>query len=437
MQEIAIGVLCLERTTFDYRAATELFEKVKAELRKDASVRWEIIEDPIMEADEAVAAGKLLAAKGLDGVAIISGTFHLGHLALLIDKYVNKPILLWAFPELPYNGGKIRLNSVCGINLNASNLYKAGVDHYTCRIGETIDQDWINALRMRAKLSEARVGLAGYRADGFFNLDVEDLSVFRNLKVLIDHYELKELYEGEVNLERCKEFEEYIRRRFNICCVTEKQIGLVARLAASMEHFLQKNRLDALAIRCWPEFAANYGVAPCAAMALLTAKGYTLGCEGDVEGTLSLLACRALSEEAPFMADLSQVDLNNDYALMWHCGVASDTLWDGRSDLALDTYFAGGKGVTTDFVMKQGDVTIFRIDTARGKTRVFLQKGSALPMEKQLKGTYAKVRFDLDVGDLFAAVAEHGVAHHVAMLYGDHTGAIRQFAKIMGYEVLP
>src|SRR5690606_37933706 len=107
-----------------------------------------------------------------------------------------------------------------------------------------------------------------------------------------------------------------------------------------------------------------------------------------------------------------------------------------RSDLALDTYFAGGRGVTTDFVMKEGCVTVFRINTARGKTRVFLQKGEALPMEKQLKGTYAKMRFEKDVGDLFSAVARHGVAHHVAMLYGYHTRAVRQFAKIMGYEVL-
>ena len=90
------------------------------------NVDWEIIEELVIEAEEAESASKYLETKDLDGIVIISGTFHLGHLALVIDKNIRKPVLLWAFNELPYDGGKIRLNSVCGINLNASNMFKAG-----------------------------------------------------------------------------------------------------------------------------------------------------------------------------------------------------------------------------------------------------------------------------------------------------------------------
>jgi L-fucose isomerase-like protein len=41
-------------------------------------------------------------------------------------------------------------------------------------------------------------------------------------------------------------------------------------------------------------------------MSYLQSKGYILGCEGDVEGTISLLGCKALAQDVPFMADLSQ-----------------------------------------------------------------------------------------------------------------------------------
>ena len=34
------------------------------------------------------------------------------------------------------DGGKIRLNSVCGVNLDASNLYKAGVRNYCHALGD-------------------------------------------------------------------------------------------------------------------------------------------------------------------------------------------------------------------------------------------------------------------------------------------------------------
>jgi len=305
-------------------------------------------------------------------VVIISGTFHLGHLALIIDRAVRRPILLWAFNELPYDGGKIRLNSVCGLNLNASNLYKAGRDYYACIVADEIDQDWIKALRMRAAIESAHIGIAGYRAHGFFNLSVEDLSVYQKMGVLVDHYEQEDLYRNT----DVSDFD--VSTLFDCSTITSRQQTLVSQLSVSMERFLNENQLDALAVRCWPEFAARYGCSPCAAMSVLQGKGYTLACEGDVEGAISLLAARAASDEDPFLADLSQVDFEQDFALMWHCGVAPETLWDKKSKKTLDTYFAAGKGVTADFVLEGGPVTIFRIDSARGKTRLRLQKGRAV-----------------------------------------------------------
>jgi L-fucose isomerase-like protein len=203
-----------------------------------------------------------------------------------------------------------------------------------------------------------------------------------------------------------------------------------------MENFINKNKLDALAIRCWPEFANTFGVAPCAAMSLLMGKGYTLGCEGDVEGTLSLLACNAIAKDPAFLADLSQVNFDENYALLWHCGVAAYPLWDGKSLRSLDTYFAGGRGVTAGFVMKSGTVTVMRIDTARGKTRLFIGKGEAVPMERELSGTYCKVIFDQPISQLIDTVTETGVAHHISMIYGDYIKEMKLFARLMGFEVI-
>ncbi|MEI6579405.1 MAG: fucose isomerase, partial [Eubacteriales bacterium] len=185
-----------------------------------------------------------------------------------------------------------------------------------------------------------------------------------------------------------------------------------------------------------PEFANAYGTSPCAAMSLLNGKGYTLGCEGDVEGTLSMLACNAISDLPAFLADLSQVNFEEDYALMWHCGVAPYQLWDRKSTRSLDTYFAGGRGVTADFVMQSGEVTIMRIDSARGGTRLFIEKGMAIPMSKDLKGTYCKVKFEKPIKEILNIVTSTGVAHHVSMIYGDHIETMLKFAKIMGFEVI-
>ncbi len=430
--DVKIGVICLARTTFDFGAAKEIYDEKKTVLQQMESVDWVFWDDLVIEADQAKDACRKLAQSEVNGVVVISGTFHLGHLALMVNDLVRKPMLLWAFPELPYDGGKIRLNSVCGVNLNASNLYKAGVDSYVCCLGSEIDAAWVDALRMKAALSGAHVGIAGYRAHGFFNLSVEDLQEYRNFGILIDHYELADVM-GKCDGQPLKE---EIACKYDCSCITGEQTEKVGALASSMEAFIKKNSLDALAVRCWPEFADSFGVAPCAAMSYLAGEGYILGCEGDVEGTLSLLGAKAACGGKPFLADLSQVDINEDFALMWHCGVASPDLWDGESEKTLDTYFAGGRGVTADFVMKSGRVSVMRLDTARGRTRLFISAGEAIPMKKDLKGTYAKVRFDKHIAELLDTVTKKGIAHHVAMVYGDHTDAFKKFARICGFEII-
>ena len=279
------------------------------------------------------------------------------------------PFLLWGLDELPYDGGKIRLNSVCGVNLDASNLYKSGVDDYRAAFGSRIDETWIDAIRVIAALRSARVGIAGFRAHGFFNLGVSDPALYGETGVLLDHFELQELYSAAVSREQVDARRTQLVSVFDASGVSEAQVAKVAELAARIDGFCEKNGLDALAIRCWPEFARDFGVAPCAAMSLLQSEGRILACEGDVEGALSMIVHRALGAATPFLFDFSQVDLEADHALFWHCGVAPCNLWDGTSRRSLDTYFAGGRGVTADFVLKTGDLSVARIDSARGATR--------------------------------------------------------------------
>ncbi|MCX7695980.1 MAG: fucose isomerase [Caloramator sp.] len=433
---VKIGVVCLARKTFDYNAAYEIYKQRMEELKKIENVDWCFIEDLVIEIEDAKKAAQIISSFGVDGLVIISGTFHLGHLALILNKEIRKPILLWAFNELPYNGGKIRLNSVCGVNLNASNLYKSGCDNFMCIVSDTIDNKWIDALRMKKSLESAHIGLVGYNAHGFFNLGTEPLSTYKTTGVLVDHYEIVDMYSNEVGKEELEESIENVKKLFDCSGVTEEQVRKVAFLVESAKKFMNNNSLDAIAVRCWPEFAATYGISPCAAMSILQDMGYITACEGDVEAALSMYSIKAAGGDRPFLADLSQVNMEEDYALMWHCGVAPAGLWDGKSVRSLDTYFAGGKGVTADFVMKSGEVTIMRIDSARGKTRVFIEKGQAMPMEKELKGTYAKVRFDKHIKDILNIVTSKGIAHHVAMIYGDYVDVFKKFASLQGFEVI-
>ncbi len=435
-EHVKIGVVCLARKTFDYEAATGLFNTIKKDLSVVENSEFVIEPELVIEIEDARAAAGRFAAQQVDGVICISGTFHLGHLILEIEKELHKPIMLWGLPELPYDGGKIRLNSVCGVNLNASNLYKSGVRNYHVHVGTTVDEDWVDAVRILAALKNAHIGVAGFRAHGFFNLGVYDLNVYRNFGLLLDHYELVEIFDREVSDKEIDARKDMITERFDVSGISDDQLMKVSTLAAKLQGFLDENSLTALAVRCWPEFAGTYGISPCAAMSLLQSENRILSCEGDVEGAISMVAHRAVGAETPFLFDFSQVNFDENYALLWHCGVAPCNLWDGKSNCSLDTYFAGGRGVTADFVLKEGEMSILRFDSAGEEYRIFLQKARGTSMAKELKGTYAKVYFEDQVSDVMNKVVYNGIAHHASMVYGDYIKPFQIFARIMGWRVI-
>ena len=436
MRKARIGVVCLTRKTYDYETAFSLYLSRCQEMEKDTSVQWKIYKENVIEPEDALRAIHYLLQEEVDAVIMVSGTFHLGHLALMINDALKKPILLWGFDELPYNGGKIRLNAVCGVNLDASNLYKAGVDNFVVTIGDKVDENWIKAIKGLVAIKTTTIGIVGYRAQGFYNVGIDELNLYKNTGLLINHYEISDLFKIQASEEVIQKEKEYILSSFDVSQLNDKQVDLVARLVASTLLFLKEKNVDALAIRCWPEFAATYGTSPCAMMSILQGRGILLACEGDVEALISMICVKALGEATPFMADLSQVNFKEDYALLWHCGVAPCSLWDKKCVRSLDTYFAGGKGVTAGFVLKEGDFSIFRIDTARGKTRLFYEEGTALPMEKLLTGTFAKVKFAHSVKDVLDKVVNNGIAHHVIMGYIRYKEVVKILAKLMNGEVI-
>ncbi len=433
-QRIKLGVVCLTRNTFDYVAGQEIYDGILQDMAKLENVELVAIKDTIMNPNEAKEAGKTFASNMVDGIVIISGTFHLGHLALEIKNICDKPVFLWGLPELPYNGGKIRLNSVCGVNLNASNLTKSGYTDFTYTVSNTIDENWVDAIRMIVALKTAKIGIVGYRADGFFNVGVDELALYKKFGCLTDHYELQDLFDTEYSQEDYEKYTKKIDAVYNTSGINATQKEKVAVLASKMKAFMDANGVKVLAVRCWPEFAKGFGISPCAGMSLLQDEDYILACEGDIDCGLTMLCHQAVGAKTPFMADLSQVNIEENFALMWHCGVAPCSLCDKVCVPTLDTYFAGGKGVTAGFVMKSGDINMARLDSINGSYRLFQEKGEAIPMEKLLTGTYAKVRFENQMNVVLDRVVYSGIAHHVSMVYGDFTKSFKIFAKLLKIE---
>lgn len=435
-KKIKIGTVCLTRNTFDFNAAAGLYEEILNDLKKRDDIELVAFDGIIMESDEAQKVGRFFSENLVDAYCVISGTFHLGHLVLEIKKICDKPMLLWGLPELPYDGGKIRLNSVCGVNLNASNLVKSGINDFTYTVSNSIDENWLDAVRMVVALKTAHIGIIGYRAHGFFNVGVDELSLYGKFGCIVDHFELSELWNTQANAEDIEHYKLKAKKYFDCTNLPDEKLEAVASLCSKFKTFMQANSLTVLAVRCWPEFAAGFGIAPCASMSILQSEGFLLSCEGDIDCAITMLCHKAIGAQTPFMADLSQANLAENTALMWHCGVAPCNLADGVCTSSLDSYHAGGRGVTAGFVMKSGLVSMARLDSMAGKYRLFMETGDAVAMDKLLSGTYAKVKFHKPIKEVLDKVIYTGVAHHVSLVYDDYSEIFKIFARLKGVEIL-
>ena len=121
-----LGVVCLGRLTFDHELAVQWYAQTRAKLAQLHGVEITAIEPLVIELPDADAAIAQLQAANIDALLLINGTFALGGLAMSLGKALNVPMLLWAWHEPAEQTGKLRLNSLVGVNVNTSNLYKLG-----------------------------------------------------------------------------------------------------------------------------------------------------------------------------------------------------------------------------------------------------------------------------------------------------------------------
>jgi L-fucose isomerase-like protein len=119
-----IGVLPLARPTFDVPFAEENAAKAFAALDRTGHT---ILGSRALLFDAAAAEAAMVALQDevLDVLLLLQVTFTDASMTVRIAEAATVPLAIWGFPE-PRTGGRLRLNSFCGVNLAAHALGRAG-----------------------------------------------------------------------------------------------------------------------------------------------------------------------------------------------------------------------------------------------------------------------------------------------------------------------
>ncbi|MDA7427947.1 hypothetical protein PGB28_05720 [Primorskyibacter aestuariivivens] len=454
-----LGILPLGRPTFDVPFAQE---KLAAMLAALDATGEEIVgpRDLLFDAAATEAAISQLQGAGVDQVLLCQVTFTDASMTVAAANAFDVPLSIWAVPE-PRIGGRLRLNSFCGLNLASHALGLAGRQFgwlYADPEGDVADDlrrlldgergsgrldaepDGMVTERAEAiagRIRGKRVARIGAHPDGFDTCayDAGELKTLAGVEV--DALELEDLFEAGRAAE--PEAVALLRKQVNaegLEDVDQTELDRSLRLKLGLDAIRAKGGYDAFAIRCWPETFTEYGGAVCGPVSMMGEARVPCACEADVYGALTQMVLQEASGEAVFLTDLVDMDADDNSGVVWHCGQAPLSML-GEDDAALATIHTNRKmPLLYEFALKPGRVTFCRISQAFGKPKMVLAGGEMLARDKSFTGTSGVVRFDRAAGEVLDDVIASGLEHHMALAYGEHRPVLREIAAALGLPVL-
>jgi L-fucose isomerase-like protein len=443
IEGIRLGFVPLARTTFDIPLATEVAAQARTRLQEAG---FSLVGPDLLITDlaQAQAAASELATEALDLLVVLQATFADSTMVMSLAENVHAPVLLWAIPEAR-SGGRLRLNSFCGVNLAAHALTRAKhpYDYVYASPSDPLALQKVEPLaragRACRRLGQARIGRVGEPPDGLdtcqldrealstrFGLEVAQLSleeVFQAARAVNPH-DVESVYrDWEARVDGLQELEQAPLRR-----------TLSSYIA--LREFAGQERLDGMAVRCWPEFFTDLGCAACGAMSMLSDELVPCSCEADVNGTITQLLLQWLSGEPAFGTDVVSFDLEQDVAVVWHCGLAPLSMADPAIRPRGTIHSNRRLPLLMEFPLRPGRVTVARLSQATGTYRLVVGGGEMLQAPMSFSGTSGVLRFDRPATTVLDLMLSEGLEHHIALTYGDHVPALMKLAKMLSLPVL-
>ena len=159
-------------------------------------------------------------------------------------------------------------------------------------------------------------------------------------------------------------------------------------------------------------------------------------CEADVYGALTQLILQEVAQSTVFLADLVDVDIEDDTGVVWHCGQAPLEMCDDTISPSATIHTNRKMPLLYEFTLKPGPVTFMRMSQAFGQPKMILSFGEMLRRPMAFTGTSGVVLFEKSGAEVLENVMNSGLEHHMALAYGDHRETLRSVAAALDIPIL-
>jgi L-fucose isomerase-like protein len=366
-----------------------------------------------------------------------------------LSEGAEAPIFLWAVPE-EWTGGRLRLNSLCGINL-AGHALTLRRRPYEYAYGTPRDPGVIRKIRavaaagaLRRKLRTARLGVVGEHPLGMDSCHLDESALQNLFGIQIHRIALEEVFARAraIPEPRIVETRTALDGKLdNLASLEQAPLRGTLSVYHALREIADEEMLDGLAVRCWPEFFTQMGCAACGAMSMLSdgfgpAKPLPCSCEADINGTVTLLMLQWLSSTAAFGTDMVGVDMDRDRVALWHCGLAPLSMAEPSAQPHGEIHSNRKVPLVMDFPLKEGEVTLARISQATGTLRLIYGHGQMMAEPKPFSGTAGVLKLDCHARTFLDLLMREGLEHHVSLTYGNYVEELHTFAGLINLPSL-
>lgn len=438
-----VGVLALGRNTFDVPYAQEMLAQAWQAL-SDMDIA--LVGEPMLQFDAASALQALPALKqaDLDLLLILQVTFTDASLTTEVVRDFPVPTALWSFPEAR-TGGRLRLNSFCGVNLACHALSREAIRVQTLH-GLPSDDRVINELQQLAqaaaivkRFKQAKVMVIGEHPLGFDACNYNQQQLQQHFGVEVTRQPVLEFIDEVKALPDSVADAPYARRAKdfpNLAEMDQTATRKTLKVYSALRETAQREGYTGIAVRCWPDFFTDYGCAACGALALMNEDKVPCGCEADMFGVLSSLMAQWASGNAAFNTDLVDIDPLDNSVVFWHCGQAPIDMADRDGPVQATIHSNRKLPLLSEFALKPGRITLCRITQGAGKLRLMLAGGEMIKAPLAFSGTAGTARLDVDADTYRQRLIAAGMEHHTSLVYGEHRPLLRKVADLLGLEVI-
>jgi len=391
-----------------------------------------------------------------DGVILCLPNFGDENGALMALKDAGVPIYIQAYPdELDKMAPELRRDAFCG-KFSIMDVFHQNDVPFTVLQPHTVHPssddfaeniDYFDRVcRVVGGLREMRVGAIGARTTPFKTVRVDEIALQRH-GITVETFDLSDLFARmkafkstdptlKAAAQRMKAFTSWTG-------VPAKAFDNIARLGAAIDELIDECQLDAVAVRCWPEFQEQVGISPCVVLGELNERGIAAACEVDVAGAVAMRALSLASGNPPAL-----LDWNNNYGddedkcILFHCGPVPSSLMSPGGRVTDHAIIGTSVGKECTYGCNVGRIaptpfTYGGMITEDGDLCFYLGEGRFTddPISPEFFGC-AGVAEIFGLQDVLQTLGRLGHRHHVSVAPGNVLDPIAEaFENYLGYDV--